>query len=33
MFVVACSYIKSPMSQDDYRAIANGGDWTARPLL
>jgi len=33
MFVVACSYIKSPMSQDDYRAISSGFDWSARPLL
>lgn len=33
MFVVACAYLKSPMNQEDYRAIASGFDWTARPLL
>jgi hypothetical protein len=33
MFVVACSYTKSPMSQAHYLAIHGGGDWTMKPLL
>lgn len=33
MFVVACIYTKSPMSQAHYLAIQGGGDWTMRPLL
>jgi hypothetical protein len=33
MFVVACSYTKSPMAVADYYAISSGGDWTMKPLL
>lgn len=33
MFVVACSYTKSPMSQAHYLAIHGGDDWTMKPLL
>lgn len=33
MFVVACSYTKSPMVPADYDAISTGGDWTMKALL
>ena len=33
MFVVSCSYLKSPMREADYWAIAEGSDWTAKALL
>jgi hypothetical protein len=33
MFVVACAYTNSRMSQAHYLAIHGGGDWTMKPLL
>ena len=33
MFVVACSYTKSPRPQAHYLAIHGGGDWRMKPLL
>ena len=33
MFVVSCSYLKSPMREADYWAIAEGSDWTSKSLI
>jgi hypothetical protein len=33
MFVVSCSYTKTPMPEADYRAVSEGSDWTMKFLL
>ncbi len=33
MFIVSCSYTRTPMLADDYWALAEGSDWTMKSLI